>query len=435
MSSAHSRPLPEPAFQPTSRPSPEPPAEAPALSGAVGATGLLLTGGGARAAYQVGVLEALADLRRGAGAKDGPNPFPIITGTSAGAINAAALACGADDFDGTVRQIAQVWRDFKADQVYRADTLALLGSGARWRLVLGLGRFVTTMLRIKPRSLLDNAPLAELLARMVPLDRLPDVMHEGHVTALAVTASSYSSGEHVTFFESAMPMMPWVRSQRLAVRDRITHDHLLASSAIPFLFPATALPMQGRTEYFGDGSMRQSAPIAAAIHLGAERIVVIGAGRMSEPREQLAPNTATGYPSMAQIAGHALSSIFLDSLGVDIERMRRINHTLALVPPALRTTSELRPIELLVISPSERIDAIAARHVDALPGPVRRLFGGLGAGKSGDVKGAALASYLLFESNFTRELMDLGRTDTLRQRDEVLRFFGWQETAAENSRF
>jgi NTE family protein len=392
-----------------------------------GATGLLLTGGGARAAYQVGVLEVIADLRIGAGAKDQANPFPIITGTSAGAINAAALACGADDFDGTVRRIAQMWRDVTADQVYRADTLALLGSGARWRLVLGLGRFITTVLRIKPRSLLDNAPLAEFLNRLVPLDRLPELMRQGHLDALAVTASSYSSGEHVTFFESAVPMAPWVRSQRLAVRDRITHEHLLASSAIPFVFPATALPVDEHIEYFGDGSMRQSAPIAAAIHLGAERILVIGAGRMTEPREQLAPNTLTGYPSMAQIAGHAMASIFLDSLGVDIERLQRINHTLSLVPSALKATSELRPIELLVILPSERIDVIAARHIDVLPGPVRRLLGGLGAGKSGDAQGAALASYLLFESSFTRELMELGRADTLRQRDEVLRFFGWDD--------
>ncbi|MEJ8823392.1 patatin-like phospholipase family protein [Variovorax humicola] len=390
-------------------------------------TGLLLTGGGARAAYQVGVLEAIADLRREAGAQLQPNPFPIIAGTSAGAINAAALACGADDFDTAVRRIAEVWREVKAEQVYKADTLALLGSGARWRLVLGLGRFVSTVLRIKPRSLLDNTPVAGLLKRMVPLDRLPAIMQAGHLQALAVTASSYSSGEHVTFFESATPMEPWVRSQRLAVRSRITHDHLLASSAIPFVFPAAALPMSDHIEYFGDGSMRQSAPIAPTIHLGATRILVVGAGRMTEPREQLAPNALTGYPTLAQIAGHAMSSIFLDALGVDIERLRRINTTLALIPPEVRAGSTLRPLELLVISPSERIDVIAARHADALPGPVRRLFGGLGAGGTRDVKGAALASYLLFESPFTRELMALGRADTMRQQEEVRRFFNWAQ--------
>ena len=388
------------------------------------ATGLLLTGGGARAAYQVGVLEAIADMRRAAGPAAGTgNPFPVITGTSAGAINAAALACGADDFDRVVAHIAQVWSNFRAEQVYRADSLSVIGSGARWRMLLGLGRVAANWMRIKPRSLLDNAPLADLLQRLVPLDRLPQLMQQGHVQALAVTASSYSSGEHVTFFEAAVPMEPWVRSQRLSVRDRITHAHLLASSAIPFVFPATALPMQGHTEYFGDGSMRQSAPIAAAIHLGARRILVIGAGRMHEPRETPAPNTYSGYPTMAQIAGHALSSIFLDALAVDIERLRRINHTLGLIPEEARASSSLRPLDLLVISPSERLDVIAARHVDALPGAVRHLLGG--SKVAADVKGGALASYLLFDSAYTRELMALGRADAMKQRDEVLRFFGW----------
>ena len=388
-------------------------------------TGLLLTGGGARAAYQVGVLEAIADIRRAAGpAFTGTgNPFQVITGTSAGAINAAALACGCDDFDYVVGHIAEVWGQFRAEQVYRADSLSVIGSGTRWRMLLGFGRFAANWMRIKPKSLLDNTPLSELLRRMVPLDRLPRLMKEGHLQALAVTASSYSSGEHVTFFEAAVPMEPWVRSQRLSVRDSITHAHLLASSAIPFVFPATALPMQGHTEYFGDGSMRQSAPIAAAIHLGAQRIVVIGAGRMHEPRDATAPNTHSGYPTMAQIAGHALSSIFLDALAVDIERLRRINHTLGLIPEEARAASSLRPLDLLVISPSERLDVIAARHVDALPGAVRHLLGG--SKVAADVKGGALASYLLFESAFTRELMALGRADTMKQRDEVLRFFGW----------
>lgn len=388
-------------------------------------TGLLLTGGGARAAYQVGVLEAIADIRRAAGFAGGGNPFPVITGTSAGAINAAALACGADDFDEAVARIAEVWRDFHAGQVYRADSLSVIGSGARWRMLLGFGRFAANWMRIKPRSLLDNTPLAQLLGRMVPLDRLPRLMQQGHVQALAVTASSYSSGEHVTFFEAAVPMEPWVRSQRLSVRDRISHAHLLASSAIPFVFPATALSMQGHTEYFGDGSMRQSAPIAAAIHLGAKRILVIGAGRMHEPRDADAPNTYSGYPTMAQIAGHALSSIFLDALAVDIERLRRINHTLGLIPEEARASSSLRPLDLLVISPSQRLDVIAARHVDALPGAVRHLLGG--SRGAADVKGGALASYLLFESAYTRELMALGRADAMRQQSEVRRFFGWDE--------
>ncbi len=233
-------------------------------------TGLVLMGGGARAAYQVGVLQAIADLRLACGERRGPGPFGILTGTSAGAINAAAMACGADQFDRTVRRLARVWTQFHARQVYRADSLSVMRSGARWLTLLSLGWALTRWSRMRPHSLLDNAPLAQLLDQLVPLARVPRLIRAGHLRALAVTASSYSSGQHVAFFDAGDAQEPWVRSLRKSARGPITRNHLLASSAIPFMFPAAPLAIDGHTEYFGDGSMRQTAPLLApAIHLGA----------------------------------------------------------------------------------------------------------------------------------------------------------------------
>lgn len=403
-------------------------------------TALVLSGGGARAAYQVGVLRALSSLRRGA---LGPrarlhNPFGIIVGTSAGAINAAALAAHADRFEGAVEVLAKVWQNFAAEQVYRADSLGVIRTGAQWLTMLSVGWLIARWRRARPRSLLDNEPLAALLQRLVPLERVPMLLAERHLQAWAVTASSYTTGEHVTFYDSAAPVAPWQRSQRLAVAHRIGHEHLMASSAIPFVFPSVNLQPAGQAGWFGDGSMRQTAPLSPAIHLGAQRLVIIGAGRMQEPAGRVVP--AGGYPNLAQIAGHAMSSIFLDALAVDVERMRRINRTLALLPESALADTELRPLEALVISPSQRIDDVAARHLHALPLPVRSLLRGVGVGAGGaraaggtgvqGVQGAALASYLLFEAPFTRELMALGEADTMARRDEVLRFFGWDVAPA-----
>ncbi len=402
-------------------------------------TALVLSGGGARAAYQVGVLRALVAIRRSA---RGPrarldNPFGIIVGTSAGAINAAALAAHADRFEGAVEVLAKVWQNFAAEQVYRADSLGVIRSGAQWLTMMSVGWLIARWRRAKPRSLLDNRPLAELLQRLVPLERVPMLLAERHLHAWAVTASSYTTGEHATFYDAAEAIAPWQRSQRLAMPGRIGHEHLLASSAIPFVFPSVCLQPGGQAGWFGDGSMRQTAPLSPAIHLGAKRLVIIGAGRMQEPAGRHVQ--AGGYPNLAQIAGHAMASIFLDALAVDVERMRRINRTLALLPDSALADSQLKPLEALVISPSQRIDDIAARHLKALPLPVRSLLrgvgvGGNGAGAEAGVQGAALASYLLFEAPFTRELMALGEADTEARRDEVLRFFGWDQAPARTPR-
>ena len=388
-------------------------------------TGLILTGGGARAAYQVGVLSAIAQIRRDCGAPAG-NPFPVIAGTSAGAIIGTILACHADQFDAAVQALEDTWAEFRADQIYRADAFGVVRTGARWLTMFTLGWAIAKWRRARPRSLLDNSPLEALLRETVELDRLPAVMAGGHLQGVAVTASSYSSGDHITFYEAIREIPPWTRSHRIAFRSTITVEHLLASSAIPFVFPSVRLPLMGQCEWFGDGSMRQSAPISPAVHLGADRILVVGSGRMHEPPERRV--VSDGYPSLAQIAGHALSNIFLDSLAVDVERLERVNRTLNLLNDEARAQTPLKPIDVLVIAPSQRLDDIAGRHLHALPPAVRTMLRGVGvSGEGQGAKGSALASYLLFESDFTQELIALGQADAHARAGEVRRFFGWPE--------
>ncbi|MDF3034877.1 MAG: patatin-like phospholipase family protein [Paucimonas sp.] len=382
-------------------------------------TGLVLSGGGARAAYQVGVLQAISQILQEAGWQPERNPYDIICGTSAGAINATALACSADDFGDGLSRVMHVWQNFTADQVYRADSLGVIRTGAKWLSLMSFGWLLRKWHARPPASLLDNTPLITLLNRMLNFPRLDAALIDGALHALAVTASSYSSGHHMTFYQTEADIQPWLRTQRIALRSQIGVEHLLASSAIPLIFPAMPIFCNGRREYCGDGSMRQIAPISPAIHLGADRVLVIGAGRLVEPQYDSA--MSSHYPSLAQVAGHAMSSIFLDSLAVDIERMTRINHTLSLLNDEQRAKTSLRPVEMLIIAPSERLDEIASRHVGSLPAPIRVMLSGIGAT---EVRGAALASYLLFESSYTCELIRLGQHDVHARRADVLAFFG-----------
>ena len=378
-------------------------------------TGLVLSGGGARAAYQVGVLHQLAKWFEQENKREFDFPFKILCGTSAGAINAAALACAGRNFYQSTDRMLKVWENFSSDQVFRSDSLGIIRTGARWLSALSIG----WMLRKRPKCLLDNSPLSHLMHQLLHFRRLDEALENGTIHALAVTASSYSSGRSVTFFQTQKVIESWARTQRVALPDRITVEHLLASAAIPFVFPAVKLNIEGRMEHFGDGSIRQLAPISPAIHLGANRVMVIGSSQSDKDHTQRI-EIQNAYPSLAQIAGHAMASIFLDSLSIDIERLSRVNKTLGLLPPEMATKTTLKPVELLVISPSERIDEIAARHTQDLPRPVRTLLSALGATEA---SGSSLASYLLFEANYTRELIRMGIADTIAKKEAVYEFF------------
>jgi NTE family protein len=368
--------------------------------------GLVLPGGGARAAYQVGVLRAVARLLP----KGSPSPFQIITGTSAGSINAAALAIHADDFRGAVHRISHVWKNFEAEQVYRTDAWGITKTGFHWLAAMalgGLGKF-------NPHSLLDRSPLYPLLEQYIPCDRIQHAIDEGWLHALGITASSYQSGFSVTFYQAHHSVEPWSRERRIGRRAGITIDHLMASSAIPFLFKAVRLG----DEYFGDGSVRQVAPLSGALHLGADRVLVVGI-RKKKPSHAL-ESRVPHYPTMAEVAGHILDSIFLDNLDTDLERLERINKTISLIPGRrlVQGGITLRPVEVLTITPSRSMDLIAARHARLLPRALRYLLRGVGALRG---HGATLVSYLLFEKPYCRELISLGYHDAMQQRDAITR--------------
>ena len=368
--------------------------------------GLILTGGGARAAYQVGVLRAIATMLP----KGARNPFPVICGTSAGAINAASLAVAARNFHEGVRQLVDVWENFHVDQVYRSDPIGVLFNSVRILASLVFNKHGAI-------SLLDDSPLTKLLVHRLPFRGIQKSINSGDLHALGITAWGYTSGQSVTFYQGVKDIAAWDRERRIGISTNIGVEHLVGSSAIPFLFPA----MRINREYFGDGSMRQFAPISPALHLGAERILVIGVHDTLNEHPDRA-RTAS-YPPMAQIAGHVMNSIFLDSLDIDLERLQRINEIIQLIPrETLENNSmQLRPIETLIISPSEAINKIAEQYAHTLPRTMRLAYRAIGAmGRDG----STLLSYLLFEKPFCQALIKLGYQDTMSRKNEVLQFIG-----------
>jgi NTE family protein len=359
-----------------------------------GRLGLVLTGGGARSAYQVGVLKGIADLlRRGSAC-----PFPIITGTSAGAVSAIALASDAAHFRRSVSAIERVWRDFRVHQVFKADAVSMLRSGLHWFLAFLTGGWLVQ----PPHSLFDNSPLWELLRTHLHFDGIPRSLYKTHLHAIGISATCYGDADSVTFFAAEPGAEPWKRVYRKGVRATLTLDHLMASLAIPFLFRPVLL----NDAYYGDGAMRQTSPLSPAILLGATRLLIIG---VNDPVPTGAlPLRPPIEPTFSQMFGFMLDSLFMDTMNASLERVNRYNES-----------ADMRPIDTLVIMPSRDVNEVARRHVDELPRALRTLLRALGAHNSPN---SLLLSYLLFERGFTRELIEMGYEDAKTRAVEIRDF-------------
>lgn len=404
--------------------------------------GLVLMGGGARTAYQAGALQALAqllatqrqhttsalDITASSATADtaAPFPFQVLVGTSAGALNATYLASRAMDGLDALKGLGEFWHGLHSHLVYHLPDTPL-AKFSRWATALGVSLSVR-----RQGAALDSMPLVDTLHRRIALNNIEKALDKGHLKALAVTASSYTTGVHWTFCQTHADMDPvsWSRPGRRAELQDITIEHLMASSAIPFLFPATPLWVDGNMEYFGDGSMRQSSPLSPAVHLGANKILAIGVGQPQRGhwglgRDGHAPSRR---PSLGNIAGHAMASVFNDTLLADVEQVQRVNQSIQQLKhhlsdhhsPALAQSLPFHEVSVLALQPSASLDELAQAHVQELPRPVHRVLEGLGALKG---SGASLSSYLLFEPGFLRALMALGAQDVMQRKEELLAFF------------
>lgn len=370
---------------------------------------LVLSGGGARAAYQVGLLRHLGKRRP-------DRSFPILAGVSAGAINIAHQASHPGSADEATAELADHWRGLTVDQVFRSDPFSLASIAVRWAVTLGSGG---TRLGPQARSLVDTDPLRRFLEGAIDMDGIDQNLRRGRLRAAAITATSYQTGRTVSFVHGRPDVELWERPQRRAVRDRLELDHVMASAALPLLFPAIRIG----EHYYGDGSIRQSAPLSPAVHLGADRILSVSARYERSVGEAEVPSV-TGYPPPAQVMGLLLNNIFLDALDADTRRMERINRLLESCRQWEDGTEGLRRVRHMVLRPSRDLGALAADYREELPRLLRFLVGGLESGAS---RTSDFVSYLLFEPGYIRRLIQLGERDAERQWPEIAAFLGWEE--------
>lgn len=352
---------------------------------------LVLSGGGARGAYQVGVLKALAE-----DVAPGTNPFRVVTGLSVGAINAVVLAEGADDFPRAAAKLEALWRSLRCSQVYDTGWATLGRRTAGWLGAFGFGWAGAKA----PLSLLDAAPLARLLTEQVDFARVNAMADGDALDALAITASSYETGKAVTFFSGSVPTDDWRRARRTGRRVRMGLEHVLASAALPAVFPSVRVG----DAWYGDGALRQVAPLSPAIHLGCDRLFLIGARDLDVGEGAEVP---TGYPSLGLIGGQLLDIVFNDNMDADIERSARINRTLAAMDPDERARLPLRPVAIERVNPTRDIRALTGEHAGELPRTVKLLLSAVGAYGPPWV----LPSYLTFEPGLIGALIDLGYAD------------------------
>lgn len=383
-------------------------------------TGLVLTAGGARGAYQAGVIKRISELRS---LREGPSPFPIIAGASAGAINGAALAASNSNFSEGAAVLARLWSQLTFADVFRTDAAALARTGTRIAIDMALGGLIGGG---RLDALVDSTPLRAFLSRHLNFDGITASINSGHLYAVAITATGYHSGKAFTFVQGRSGHPLWNKSRRVALATPLTLDHVRASSAIPIVFPPVALAAGTSVAYFGDGALRLTTPLSPAIRLGAEKLFAIGV-RCQESADSLLRSELSNdaelvselqRPPLAQICGVFLNAIFLDHLDADLDHLKRMNELVSngIVVSKRKLSEPMKVVEPMAISPSADIAIIAKTLAHRMPRAIRYVMDGLG---QPDAQSADLTSYLLFDRAFTSELIQLGYRDAAQRIDEI----------------